>query len=34
MCPKCGSSLVLLSDEDQEGIWAQCQVCGYKWHRK
>ena len=29
-CPKCKGK-ILLSDEDEQGVWAECQECGYKW---
>lgn len=30
-CPKCKSSDVCLSDEDEQGVWAECQECKHWW---
>ncbi len=26
-CPKCGNIDVFVSDEDEQGLWAQCKKC-------
>ena len=27
VCPECGNDKLYLSDEDEQGMWAECQDC-------